>query len=184
MGLLTIIKNFLGGAQGYLIAGGLALILGASGGAWAGYRWERGTVDRLKTEAAQDALAAAQHARAAQSALDGIALSAAVHEAQAQSKIQIQTVTITKEIPRYVHDQISCPGLTVGLARVLRGAADGVDPSSLSDPTSQPDDACSDVTPSEVAGWFTEYAGAARANAQQLTALQDWVVATQKENAK
>lgn len=182
--ILTAIKTFLGGIQSYLIAGGLALVLGAAGGAWAGYRWEAGTVDRLRAEAAQGAAAAAQEARLTQSAIDGIALTAAVKEAQAQTKIEVQTVTITKEIPRYVHDQISCPGLTVGLARVLRGAADGVDPSTLSGPAGQSDDACSDVTPSEVAGWFTAYAGAARANTQQLTALQEWAAAVQKENAK
>lgn len=182
--VLTAIKTFFGGVQGYLIAGGLAFILGASGGAWAGYRWEAGTVAALKLEQAQDAALAADKARKAQVLVDALSASAAAWEEKAQAKIQVQTVTITKEIPRYVHDQVSCPGLTVGLARVLRAASDGVDPGGLSDPAGQPDDACSDITPSEVAGWFTSYAGAARANAQQLTALQDWVAATEKENAK
>lgn len=148
--------------------GALALL---AGGFYAGDRWELG---KYETLVAADAVAA-QHATAAalktQQAIDAKNQETALAAAQAQQRIVTQTVTITKRIPTYVHDTISCPGLTVGLARVLRGAADGTDPASLSLAAGQSDDTCSDVTPTEVAGWFAGYALAARANTQQLSDL-------------
>ncbi len=167
-----------------IAAYGIAGILIFSGGAWVGYRLESGVADRLRAEAADARTEGLKIGAADQRALDQIAIDAAVREAQAQTKIQVQTITVTKEIPRYVHDQIYCPGPSIGLARILRAAADGVDPASLSGPAGQSDDACSDFTATEVAGWFAGYAGAARANTEQLTALQAWASAVQKEQSK
>lgn len=148
--------------------GALALL---AGGFYSGYRWELG---KYETLVAADAIAKYDAVFAALKTEQAIAAknqTAAVAAAQAQQRIVTQTVTVTKRIPTYVHDTISCPGLTVGLARVLRGAADGTDPASLSLAPGQSDDSCSDVTPSEVAGWFAGYALAARANTQQLSDL-------------
>ena len=158
-----------------------------SAGAYAGYRWEAGTVATLKLDAAQARSQAIQIAAASQKAQDGVALAATVKEAQAQTQIITKTITVTKEIPRYVtvhEDAITC--LPVGLARILRAAADGSDPSALVLAPGQSDDACSDVTSTEVAGWFSAYAGAARANAEQLNALEAWAIASHdaQENVK
>lgn len=177
----SAISGFLGGFQTYLIAGGLALAVGAAGGAWAGYRVEASKVAAIRLADAQaqaQALQAADKSRARQ---DAVTLAAALKEAAAQQKVVILTQTLTREIPHYVTvqaDAVSC--IPIGLARVLRAAADGVDPGTLSLPAGQSDDACSDVTASEVAGWFKDYAGASQANAEQLTALQAWAVENQK----
>lgn len=164
---------------------GAALLI--SGGAYAGYRWEAGTVATLKLEAAQERAQAVSLAAQSQKAQDTVALTAAVSEAKAQAQIVTKTITLTKEVPRYVtvrQDAIVC--IPVGLARVLRAAAAGSDPSAVELAPGQSDDACSDLTASEVAGWFSGYAGASQANAEQLTALQAWIVANHQaqENAK
>lgn len=166
---------------------GLAALALASGGAYAGYRWEAGVVAQVRLADAQAVAKAVSVARASDAAQAKVGLSAALSEAQAQTKIVTQTVTITKEIPLYVHDQIACPsGFTVGLARFLRAAADGADPATLSLAPGQSDDACSDLTATEMASWFSDYAGASQANAEELTALQAWVVANHQaqESAK
>lgn len=158
---------------------GLGMLAVAGGGFYAGYRWELGAYEK---RVATDAVAAEQatlKALKTQQTIDAANQVAAAIDAKAQQKIVTQTITVTKEIPHYVHDTVSCPGLTVGLARVLRGAADGTDPASLALAPGQSDDTCSDVTPSEVAGWFTGYASAARANTQQLSDLQASIKANQ-----
>lgn len=186
MDILTTIKNLVSGWQGYLLAGGLALLMGAAGGAYAGYRWETGTVATLKLQAAQAQIQAVQAADRSRAAQDAVALAAAVREAQAQTKIQTVTQTITKEIPKYVPapqetaaaDRPGC--VSFGLVRVLVGAQDGTDPGTLSLPASQSDDACTALGWADVASAVAADFGAARANAEQLTALQDWAVANQK----
>jgi hypothetical protein len=163
-----------------LAAKALVALVGAllllSAGAYGGYRWEHGEVLKLQLADQKVLTEAVQAAAVVQKHEDAVSLASAIKEAQAQTKIITNTVTVTKEIPRYVHDQIACPGPTVGLARVLRAAAGQTDPSTLQLAPGQSDDACSDVTASEVAGWFTEFAGAAQANSEQLTALQQWVL--------
>lgn len=150
---------------------GVAALVLAAGGFYAGYRWEMGAYQKLKAQDAQASAAAVTAALSNQRRVDQLNSDAAMRQVLAQQKIVTQTVTVTKEIPRYVHDQVICPGPTVGLARVLRAAAAGVDPASLSVAPGQSDDTCSDVTPSEVAGWFTDYASASRQNAEQLNGL-------------
>jgi hypothetical protein len=163
------------------LAIGIATLVVFAGGAYTGYRWELDAYERV---IAADAIAqtkAVEKARSKEHMIAANNQAAAVAAAQAQQRIVTQTVTITKEIPHYVHDTVSCPGLTVGLARILRAAADGTDPASLSLASGQSDDTCSDVTASEVAGWFTGYAQASRANTQQLTDLIAAVKANDKE---
>lgn len=164
--------------------GALALV---SGGAYVGYRWEAGTVATLKMQAAQERAEAVQEAKQSDDAQAKVALNAAIAEAQAQTRIITNTVTITKEVPKYVtvhQDAIVC--IPVGLARVLRAAAAGSDPSAVVLAPGQSDDACSDLTASEVAGWFSEYAGASVGNAEQLNALEAEVVKNHQaqENVK
>lgn len=155
-----------------IIAGLVGAILLFGAGSYAGYRFEHAAFADYKTAAAEAQTKAIAGALAKQQKIDSANQDAAVREAEAQQKIVTVTQTITKEINHYVHDQTTCPGgLTVGLARVLRGAADGTDPASLQLAAGQSDDTCSDATPTEVAGWFTAYAAASRGNAEQLNAL-------------
>lgn len=171
---ISTVTGALGGIWGYVAAAGLALAIGAYGG----YRWEYGTYQARVASDAAAVLQAVKEAKASDDAQAKVALSSALAEAAAQQKIEVQTVTITKEVPVYVtkkQDTIVC--IPVGLARVLRAAAERVDPSALQLAPGQSDDACSDVTASEVAGWFTPYADASTKNAEQLNALEAWVVA-------
>lgn len=162
-------------------------ILLTSGGAYAGYRWEHSAVLSLQLADAQDAAARIKTAAFAQHNQDQVDLVSAVHEAQAQAKIVTKTITLTKEIPVYVtphQDAVVC--VPVGLARFMRAAASGADPAAVELAPGQSNDACSDLTATEVAGWVSDFAGAAQGNTEQLTALQAWVVANHaaQESAK
>lgn len=163
---------FLTSLSAKLLAAVVAGLVLLAAGAYGGYRWELGTYEARIAADATALTKATQAAAAKQLKIDAANQTAAMADAQAQQVIVTKTVTLTKEIPIYVHDTIACPGLTVGLARVLRAASAGIDPASLNLAAGQSDDACSDVAPSEVAGWLTDYAGAAIANAQQLNDLE------------
>jgi len=175
--LFSAATGALGGIQTYLIVGAVALVAGSAAGAYAGYRWEHGEVLKLQLADAKFAATAVKAAQLVDGLQYRVDLKAATTEAYAQGALQARTVTLTKEIVRYVtpKQDASVCGLTVGLARVLRAAAAGADPATLALAPGQSDDDCSDVTPSQVAGWFTAYAGIAQQNAEQLTALQVWI---------
>lgn len=154
----------------YITAAAVALAI-AGAGAYGGYRFELGSYETLKASYAQAATKAVQKAAVQQKTIDVSNQVKAVADTAAQAQIGATAKIITKEIPIYVHDKISCPSLTVGLARSLYASASGSDAASLSLAAGQSDDDCSDATPTEVAGWFNSYASAARANAQQLNDL-------------
>lgn len=172
----STVAGFFGGIQDYLIVGAMTLVLGLAGGTYAGYRWELGAYEKLAASDAQAQTVAVQQEAASQAAQDLVGLRWSLSDQKAQDDIQTQTITLTKDIPVYVHDQIACPGPTVGLARVLRAAAAGVAADTLQLAPGQHDDDCSDFAPTEVAGWFGAYAGASRGNAKQLNDLEGWVV--------
>lgn len=152
------------------------VVVGIAGaGFYTGYRWELGKYETLAASNAQAQTKIAQEAAASQAQQDAVGLKWSLADQKAKDQIAPEVITLTKEIPTYVHDQISCPGPTVGLARVLRAAASGVQADTLTLAPGQSDDDCSDFTPSEVAGWFNQYAGAARSNTQQLSDLEGWV---------
>lgn len=176
--------SFLGGIQGYLIAGGLALVIGLGGGVYAGYRWEAGTVASLKLADAQSATLAVQAADKSRARQDAVTLGAALAEAKAQTKIVTQTQTITKEIPRYVtvhEDAVMC--VPYGLVRLLDASALQTDPSGLGLPSGKSDDDCTPLKATDLAVALLDTYGDFQANAEQLTALQAWVVANQKAQA-
>lgn len=172
MNVMSMFSSVFGGVQGYLIAVGVSLVLGLAGGGYAGFRFEKSVVDELKLSDAKAMTAAVVRASFVKSAEDRVALDAAVAHATFEVHLDAQFETITKEIPIYVHDKISCPGPTVGLARVMRAAAAGTDPATLQLATGQSDDDCSDVAATEVAGWVAAYAKASIANAGQLNDLE------------
>jgi hypothetical protein len=172
---ISAVTGFFGSFKTYLIIGTVTLAVGAASGAWVGYRMESGKVAAIQAADAEAETQATQLAAFHAKAEDKVALDAAVHNQTIEGNITLQVAVNAKEITLYVHDQISCPGPTVGLARVLRSYAAGIDASTLSLAPGQSDDDCSDVTASEVASWFNSYAGAARQNSQQLNDLEDWI---------
>lgn len=115
-----------------------------------------------------------QQARVEQAAQDQIALNSAVDEATAQQKIVTQIQTIEKEVIKHVPDTTNC--ITYGVLRVLDASARGVDPDSVPLPTGQSDGTCAGVTPSTLVTIIADNYGAARANAEQLAALQAFIL--------
>lgn len=155
-----------------LAVAGIALLGALGGGFYAGYRWELGAYEQ---RVASDALAVQKVQAAAMTltrTIDAHNTTAAVKDAQVQQQIVTKTVTLTREVPVYVHDKIACPsGVTVGFIRVLVAAERGVDPASLSLPAGVTDDTCAADAQSDLAAQIVADFGAANANAQQLNDL-------------
>lgn len=151
----------------------LAVVSLLGTGFYAGRRWDAGTIADLKLADAKftkDQVALQAKNDAAQSE---ISLSDATWAQKTFDDQHLHFVTITKEIHDHVtpiQDIRTC--VTVGLARSLRAEADGSDIDALQNAPGQSDDDCSDVTASEVAGWFKAYAEAAIHNSTQLALLQ------------
>ena len=96
-------------------------------------------------------------------------------ELMAQNVVSDQTKTITKEITRYVPrpgPSVSVPCVSNGMLRVHDAAVLGVDPSTILPPAASPDDACSTVAASDFMADVAANYGIARANAEQLNALE------------
>lgn len=89
-----------------------------------------------------------------------------------QTKIVDHTITVLKEVPRYVtieQDARSC--VSYGLVRLLNAAVTGADPASYQLPPGVSDDACTGIKASELAASIAENYGTARSNAAQLDGL-------------
>lgn len=163
----------LAGVKTYLIVGAVTGAVAFAGGAYSGWRWEHGAVLQARLDAAALASKAKELAAKDQAAQDAVKLKAAVAEALFQGRLEGRISLIVQETPVYVtaaQDAIVC--IPVGLARVLRAAAEGRSPGSLSLAPGQSDDDCSDITATEMARWFTAYAGASLGNAHQLNSLE------------
>ena len=96
-------------------------------------------------------------------------------EVLVQGEIAAKTKTITMEITHYVPrpgPSVSVPCISNGMLRVHDAAVLGVDPSTILPPAASPDAACSTVAAADFMATVTINYGAARANAEQLTALQ------------
>lgn len=175
----TAITGALGGIQTYLIVGAITAAISLGAGAYAGYRWEHGKLLELQLANAKFTTQQVQLKADGDTRQFKVALKAAVAEAHAQGKLEAKTVKVKERILIYVtkKQDASVCGLTVGLARILRASAEGSDPGALALASGQSDDDCSDVTPSEVAGWFASYAGISNQNAEQLNALEAETIA-------
>ncbi len=170
---LGSVGSFFGGIQTYLIVGAVTAAVSLGAGAYAGYRWEHGEVLKLQLADAKYVSSQITLVTKETQRQEVIDLAAAVGAQQKFDDLHLHYVTITKEITRYVtplQDARTC--VTVGLARSLRAEADGSDPGALALAPGQSDDDCSDVTASEVAGWFKAYAEASQHNALQLNLLE------------
>ncbi len=158
----------------YALAG--AVVVSLCLGLYGGYRFELSAYDALALSQAKAVEQAQQEAANTQKAVDTIHETAAVREATAQQHILVQTNTITKEVDRYVPSTVAC--IPVGLVRVLNGAASGVEPSRVIVAAGQPDDACAPISWRSLANDLADDYGSARANAEQLNALEDDVRAS------
>jgi hypothetical protein len=138
--------------------------------------WDAGTIAKYQTTiTAQRAVVRQVTAVTAQ-----ITKSDQAAEVAAQAKIVTQTRTVTKEITRYVPrpgPSVSVPCVSNGMLRVHDAAVLGVDPSTILPPASSPDDACSPVAASDFMADINANYGVARANAEQLNALEADVTA-------
>ncbi len=174
-GAASTATSFLGGIQTYLIIGAISVAVGVAGGFYAGYRWELGTYETLVAADATAVTVAEKTQDTRDKAELLLGQTAGIKEGEAQAQIQVVTVTQTKEIPAHVTPiQVTRACLSVGLMRLLRAASGETDPDSLTLAAGQSDDDCSAVSPVTVAGWFTGYAAASEANAEQLNALIAW----------
>jgi uncharacterized protein GlcG (DUF336 family) len=179
---MTWLASLIGGMWGYVAAAMVAA--GLTG--FAVHRMDEATIASLKLADQQAQTAAISATLAAQQKIDAANLDAAVKEAEAQQKIVTQTQTITKTVTIHVHDKILCPGgITFGIVRVLYAAERGLDPAAIFLPAGQSDDACAAYEPSAFASDLAADFGAARANVEQLNALQSTVrnFATEKGSA-
>lgn len=176
--LISPITSFFGGIQTYLIIGAITLAVGGASGAWVGYRIESGKVAAIQTaDAKAQTQAVSKQARAdkAQSAVD---VKAAIDWQAKYDADNLPPAIIHDEVVRYVTvkaDTVTC--IPVSLERLLHAYAGRVDPASLPSTPGQSDDACSDVSASEVASWFKDYSDKANTNADHVDALEAWIAA-------
>ena len=142
-----------------------ATILG--GIAYVEHEWTAG-------KAAQAQLAAqAAQVKALTVAQKVVVTSAAASEKTAQTSLAAQSKVIIQKVPIYVPIKaptVGVPCISNGLVRLHDAAALGVDPASLT--AGGPDAACSSVAPSAFADTLARNYAAARANAEQLDALE------------
>jgi hypothetical protein len=172
--IASFVKGLLPAVGTWIIYAAAAALI-ASSSAWVTHRVDTATLETLKREHAEAQTEAVAIAKAEQAKQDDIALNAAVAEATAQQKIEVRTVTIQKEITKYVSDTAHC--ITFGLIRVLDARVLGVDPADLALPAGQSDDACAPVTATALADSIVANYGAAVANAKQLNDLEATIAA-------
>jgi hypothetical protein len=174
----SVVTGALGGIWGYVAAFGVGAVLVGGGAAYATHHWDANKLQAVELADANSVLKAEQVAAASQKAQDGVSLAAAVSEANAQNHVTTVIQTVTKEIPRYVtihQDATVC--VPYGLVRLLDATVDQTDPANFKLATGQSDDTCSPVKASALADNVIANYGAALGNAEQLTALQAWVIA-------
>lgn len=159
-----------------VIASVAAFALGFTGGYT--YAWSRqeATIQRMRADEAKRQTAAVEAALAHERATRKITESVESSAAAVQERVRIVYRTITRKIPVHVTPEIDRRyPLPCGLVRVLDASAAGVDPDQVSCGPGVADDAPSDVTASEAGQNIAGNYGDARHNAEQLSALQDWV---------
>lgn len=174
MGWLT---SLIGGWQGLALAAGLSALLAGAGTGYIVHRIDASALSDLKASDAAAQTKAVQAASLALQKQDKAVLDAAVAEARSQQQIVTKTVTLIKEIPVHVTDTSECGTPTFGLIRLLQSAALGTDTTGIAPSPGQPDGACSGLSWRSFATDLADDYGNARANAEQLNALEDSVVA-------
>lgn len=155
---------FLSSPLGKLAGYGLLVLVLVGTALGAKHEWDLG-------QAARKQVVAIEHVSKVQTAaVVKVDSAAAKTDAAAQTRIVTRYVTLTKEIPAHVPP--SSPCVPWGVVRLHDAAVLGVDPSTLQAPAGQPDDACSDVSPSAFVATVTDNYRAGQQNAQQLDDLE------------
>lgn len=159
--------------------------LAFAGGAYLAHRVDAAAVARLELRMAEEGRDAARdkaRALAAEAATERkeqqISLDRALGEARAQARVVRETRIVTEEIPTHVPSD-ACRCIPLGLVRLLDAAATGRDPAALSLAPGQSDRTCAPLDAARLAAGIVENYGAARANAEQLNALEAWLAAEQ-----
>lgn len=163
-----------------LIAIAAAIFALVAFGAWGQHKIDADALDRLKAQYAQAQAAAASAALAKQQRYDADAVTAAQQDQQKQLALSSDIQRSQQEIIRYVPKTRSC--VPVGLVSVLRSAI-GV---SVNVPAAagKSDDACSSVGWPDLARGVIDAFGRARANSDQLNALEAFINQAAKDNGK
>jgi hypothetical protein len=156
-----------------LLAGALSLVGAAAASWWVTREVYVGRIAGLQRDYANAQAAAVEAAADQQERAHAVALAAALADAAAQERIVTRTLTITKEVPRYVKDTAGC--ITLGLVRVLDAAVHGRDLAELSLAPGEFDETCATVAATALAESIVRNYGICHANAQQLSGLQAWV---------
>lgn len=153
-----------------LIGGVLLALLVAGVGAHLASVWYAPQLVAAKTQIKATDTAA----KAVKVAQTSITKTDSAAETAAQATIQVQTRTIIKKAPIYVSASPSPPVgcVTNGMLRLHDAAVLGVDPADIHPPAGQPDAACSTTAPSDFMAAVVDNYATARANAEQLNALE------------
>ncbi len=160
-----------------LIGAGVAVV--AVLGLWAVWVHRGHELASAKALAASEGQTIAQMKanEAHQAAVSKISDAAEQKQIVIQHDIQVQTRTVVKEVPKYVTPEADARCiLPAGFVRLYNAAALGSDPASVPVPAGLADGAPSGIACSEVAADLADNFGIARANAAELSGLQDWNV--------
>lgn len=164
----------------FLIVGGLSAVIAGAGIGTVVHKIDSAAYHKLELGIKTAEAEALKRVVIITQRQDKIALDAAVTEAAAQQKIIVQTQVITKEVVRHV--KVDSPCITFGFIRVYDAAVFGVSPDTLPLPAGQLDGTCAPLSPPAVASAIAENTGRARANAEQLDALEDFTLALLEAN--
>lgn len=176
------------GLKGFLIGCGVSVALGAAAGGYIGFKVEQGTYERhlrLDAEATTKAVTAALEK---QRRINALNQADAVEAAYFRGKMDGTTVQLKSGVPLNVtvsqdqsaalSDRAGC--VTFGFARLLYAGAHGVDPESLSLPSGESVDTCTDLKPSELASAVAQDLAAGYSNGHNLDQL---IAAVKRNNA-
>ncbi len=158
----------------------ISLLVGSIGTGYLVHHYDQADLLKVRLADASALQKATEKAAQIQEAQDADAEAAAVKESGAQAVIQQHTVTITKEVVTHVSDSSHC--ITYGFVRLLHDAATGDSSAEQPPPTGQSDDSCAPVTWRQAASDIADDYGTARANAEQLNALEASVIQIQKDS--
>lgn len=149
----------------------------AAGGAAVIHAFDQVKADKVTIAASHAQTAASEGARKTETAQADLSDETSTKEVTAQAHLAATAAVIKQKVRTHVHEPPPAdsphPGcVTYGLVRQHDAAALGVDPDTLALPAGTSDDACSPVTNADLADAIADNYAAARANAEQLEALE------------
>jgi hypothetical protein len=133
-------------------------------------------LDQVVSTVKDGQIAGEKAGRAADAKQADISIHSAAAEADAQAQLAASATVIKQKVHKHVTAPPSPPTvrgcITYGLVRAHDAAALGVDPDTLALPAGTADDACAPVADADLADALSDNYAAARANAEQLEALE------------